>query len=140
MREGSGEFRVGWEGRVTRMREQLDPRTRTIPLEVAVDTPCEKALPGKRPPLIPGDVLPSQIARRSAEISDRHPPLGTVQRQCVPRGKGQSTSAAQGGGRLRPAQLPVSESGFGSRGKRSLPPTQRLPSTGCWENRWSMNR
>ncbi|MEX1026777.1 MAG: efflux transporter periplasmic adaptor subunit [Candidatus Paceibacterota bacterium] len=54
VRYRSGDFQVEWEGRVMRMREQLDPRTRTIPLVIAVDKPYEQAIPGKRPPLVPG--------------------------------------------------------------------------------------
>lgn len=50
----SGDFRVQWEGRVVRMREQLDPRTRTVALVVAVEKPYAQAIPGQRPPLIQG--------------------------------------------------------------------------------------
>jgi multidrug efflux pump subunit AcrA (membrane-fusion protein) len=54
VRYQSGDFRVSWEGRVVRLREQLDPRTRTIGLIVAVDKPYEQAIPGQRPPLVQG--------------------------------------------------------------------------------------
>ena len=50
----SGDFTAEWEGRIARIREQLDPRTRTIGLVVAVDEPYEKVIPGKRPPLVRG--------------------------------------------------------------------------------------
>ena len=50
----SGDFSAEWEGWVARLREQLDPRTRMIGLVVAVDNPYEKAIPGKRPPLVQG--------------------------------------------------------------------------------------
>lgn len=50
----SGDFSAEWEGRVARLREQFDPRTRTIGLVLIVDKPYEKAIPGKRPPLVQG--------------------------------------------------------------------------------------
>ena len=54
VRYRSGDFQAEWEGRVVRMREQLDPRTRTVALVIAVDKPYEQAIPGKRPPLVQG--------------------------------------------------------------------------------------
>ena len=54
VRYRSGDFKAEWEGRVVRMREQLDPRTRTVGLVIAVDKPYEQAIPGKRPPLVQG--------------------------------------------------------------------------------------
>jgi len=54
VRYRSGDFEAEWEGRVVRMREQLDPRTRTVALVIAVDRPYEQAIPGKRPPLVQG--------------------------------------------------------------------------------------
>jgi membrane fusion protein, multidrug efflux system len=54
VRYRSGDFLAEWEGRVVRLREQLDPRTRTIGLIVAVDKPYEQAVPGQRPPLVQG--------------------------------------------------------------------------------------
>lgn len=39
---------------MARLREQFDPRTRTLGLVIAVDKPYEKAVPGKRPPLVQG--------------------------------------------------------------------------------------
>lgn len=50
----SGDFEAEWEGRVVRIREQIDPQTRTIGLVIAVDEPYQKAIPGKRPPLVQG--------------------------------------------------------------------------------------
>ncbi len=50
----SGDFTAEWEGRVARLREEFDPRTRTIGLVIAVDRPYEQAIPGKRPPLLQG--------------------------------------------------------------------------------------
>lgn len=54
VRYRSGDFSAEWEGHVVRMREQLDPRTRTAALVIAVEKPYEKAIPGKRPPLVQG--------------------------------------------------------------------------------------
>lgn len=54
VRYHSGDFRVQWQGRVARMREQIDARTRTMGLIVAVDKPYEQAIPGERPPLVRG--------------------------------------------------------------------------------------
>lgn len=54
VRSRSGDFEAHWEGRVVRIREQIDPRTRTIGLVIAVDEPYQKAIPGKRPPLVQG--------------------------------------------------------------------------------------
>ncbi|TVS15778.1 MAG: HlyD family efflux transporter periplasmic adaptor subunit [Planctomycetaceae bacterium] len=54
VRYRSGDFQAQWNGRVVRMREQLDPRTRTAALVVAVDKPYEQAIPGQRPPLMQG--------------------------------------------------------------------------------------
>lgn len=54
VRYRSGDFLAQWEARVARLREQFDPRTRTLGLVIAVDKPYEKAVPGKRPPLVQG--------------------------------------------------------------------------------------
>jgi membrane fusion protein, multidrug efflux system len=54
VRYRSGDFQAQWDGRVVRMREQMDPRTRTAGLVIAVDKPYEQAIPGQRPPLMQG--------------------------------------------------------------------------------------
>ena len=54
VRYRSGDFQAEWEGRVARMREQFDLRTRTTGLVVAVDKPYDQAVPGQRPPLVQG--------------------------------------------------------------------------------------
>ncbi len=43
-----------WQGRPIRIGEILDPTSRTISFIVAIDNPYEKAIPGRRPPLIQG--------------------------------------------------------------------------------------
>lgn len=50
----TGDFVVEWQGRFDRIREELDLRTRTIRVVIAVDRPYENVIPGKRPPLAPG--------------------------------------------------------------------------------------
>ena len=50
----SGNESAEWEGRVDRLREQLDAQTRSLKIVVAVDKPYEKMIPGQRPPLVRG--------------------------------------------------------------------------------------
>jgi RND family efflux transporter MFP subunit len=45
---------VQWEARIERLRESVDPGTREILVTAVVDRPYEAAVPGKRPPLMPG--------------------------------------------------------------------------------------
>jgi RND family efflux transporter MFP subunit len=45
---------VQWEARIERLRESVDPGTREILVTVVVEGPYEAAVPGKRPPLMPG--------------------------------------------------------------------------------------
>lgn len=47
----SGDLHVEWPARFSRIRETVDPRTRTIGVVVAVDEPYKLARPGERPPL-----------------------------------------------------------------------------------------
>ena len=54
VRYRAGDFSAEWEGRFDRIRERLDPQTRTLGLVVAVDKPYEKVVPGVRPPLVKG--------------------------------------------------------------------------------------
>ncbi len=54
VRMRTGDFVVEWEGRFDRIREELDLRTRTLQIVIAVDKPYEGVIPGKRPPLSPG--------------------------------------------------------------------------------------
>lgn len=49
-----GGFTAEWPARFVRIREQIDPATRTAGIVVAVDKPYEKAIPGQRPPLVKG--------------------------------------------------------------------------------------
>jgi RND family efflux transporter MFP subunit len=45
---------VPWEGRFDRFLDSVDVKTRTFSVVIAVDQPYEKAVPGRRPPLVPG--------------------------------------------------------------------------------------
>lgn len=50
----SGNSVAEWEGRPTRLREELDTQTRTLGIVVVVDKPYEKIVPGRRPALVRG--------------------------------------------------------------------------------------
>ncbi len=54
VRQRLGDLVAQWSARFDRVREQIDPQTRTLALVVAVDHPFKKAIPGKRPPLVQG--------------------------------------------------------------------------------------
>lgn len=47
----SGDFAVTWDARFARIRETVDPATRTVGVVVAVDDPYRQARAGLRPPL-----------------------------------------------------------------------------------------
>jgi multidrug efflux pump subunit AcrA (membrane-fusion protein) len=49
-----GDFAAEWPARFSRLRERLDPVTRTLSFVVVVDNPYKKAIPGMRPPLVKG--------------------------------------------------------------------------------------
>jgi hypothetical protein len=49
-----GDFAVEWPARFVRLRELIDPVTRTLAFVVSVDKPYEQAIPGQRPPLVKG--------------------------------------------------------------------------------------
>ncbi len=51
VRLSAGEFRVSWPARFVRIRESVDPSTRTVGIVVAVDEPYRLVEPGRRPPL-----------------------------------------------------------------------------------------
>lgn len=54
VRVRGGTSMLQWQGRFVRVREQVDPRTRTVMVVVAVDRPYEDLVPGERPPLVKG--------------------------------------------------------------------------------------
>lgn len=47
----SGDLEVAWDARFARIRETIDPATRTVGIVVAVDNPYREARAGRRPPL-----------------------------------------------------------------------------------------
>ncbi len=51
VRLSAGEFHVSWPARFARIRESVDPSTRTIGIVVAVDEPYKLIEVGRRPPL-----------------------------------------------------------------------------------------
>ncbi|MEK6233422.1 MAG: efflux RND transporter periplasmic adaptor subunit, partial [Planctomycetales bacterium] len=52
LKTGTGD--VEWQGKLHSIREQMDPRTRTVGFVVAVDKPYANLAPGVRPPLAKG--------------------------------------------------------------------------------------
>lgn len=50
----SGDTPMQWSARFMRVRESLDPQTRSLSLVVGVDNPYEQVVPGIRPPLLQG--------------------------------------------------------------------------------------
>ncbi len=54
VRMQTGNFMVEWVAEFDRVREELDLRTRTLRVVVAVEKPYENLVPGERPPLAPG--------------------------------------------------------------------------------------
>ncbi|HNO77864.1 MAG TPA: efflux transporter periplasmic adaptor subunit [Phycisphaerae bacterium] len=69
VRVTGGDFVAEWDARFDRIRERLDPVTRTVALVVVVDKPYERAIPGKRPPLF-RDVF-CEVELRGKPIPDR---------------------------------------------------------------------
>lgn len=65
----SGTDSAAWDARFLRIRENIDSRTRTLGLVVAVDEPYRKVIPGSRPPLMQGAYC--RVVLRGAERSDR---------------------------------------------------------------------
>lgn len=69
VRMHTGDLKVEWAGRFERVREQLDPRTRTVQIVVAVEKPYSRVIPGKRPPLAPG--MFCEVELRGKPLPDR---------------------------------------------------------------------
>lgn len=63
-----GDFAAEWPARFVRLREQIDPITRTLTFVVAVDKPYEQAIPGRRPPLVKGTFC--EVELRSQPLPD----------------------------------------------------------------------
>lgn len=76
-----GDFSAEWPARFVRLREQIDPDTRTLAVVVAVDEPYERAIPGQRPPLVKGafcevelrgQPLPERVVIPRAALHEDH--------------------------------------------------------------------
>jgi multidrug efflux pump subunit AcrA (membrane-fusion protein) len=48
------DWSVTWDARIDRLKESVAPGTREIQVMAVVDRPYAEAIPGKRPPLMPG--------------------------------------------------------------------------------------
>jgi membrane fusion protein, multidrug efflux system len=48
----AGDLSVQWPGRVARMSEIVDPKTRTVGVIVEIDRPYDRVVPGRIPPLV----------------------------------------------------------------------------------------
>lgn len=55
---------IEWPARVTRVAGQVDPKTQTIGVVVAIDQPYTKAQPGKRPPLVRNTFVEVELSKQ----------------------------------------------------------------------------
>lgn len=55
---------VEWRGKVVRISDTVDPKTRTVGAIVVVDRPYARAVPGKRPPLVKGMFVEVELRTR----------------------------------------------------------------------------
>ncbi len=60
---------IEWQGKVVRISDTIDPKTRTIGAIVVVDRPYAKAIPGRRPPLVKGMFV--EVELRSKPLVDQ---------------------------------------------------------------------
>lgn len=65
----AGDFQASWPARVARLRESVDPSTRTIGLVVAVDEPYRLVEVGRRPPLTKNMFV--EVELRGKAVPDR---------------------------------------------------------------------
>jgi RND family efflux transporter MFP subunit len=72
---------VEWRGRVARISDTVDPKTRTVGAIVTVDNSYARAIPGQRPPLIKG--LFVEVELRTKPIAGRM----VVPRAALPTGR-----------------------------------------------------
>ncbi|TWU39556.1 efflux RND transporter periplasmic adaptor subunit [Novipirellula artificiosorum] len=71
----SGDLPARWSARFMRVRESLDPQTRSLSLVVGVDDPYQQVVPGARPPLLQGTYCRVTLIgqpRRDQVIVPRH--------------------------------------------------------------------
>jgi multidrug efflux pump subunit AcrA (membrane-fusion protein) len=69
VRMKSGDLVAHWDGRVIGMRELVEASSRALSLRIAVDEPLAKAIPGVRPPLLPGSFC--EVELRGLPLADR---------------------------------------------------------------------
>lgn len=60
---------IEWQGKVVRISDTIDPKTRTIGAIVVVDKPYAKAIPGRRPPLVKGMFV--EVELRTKPLADQ---------------------------------------------------------------------
>ncbi len=65
----SGDTDATWRGRVARLNDTLDEKTRTVGLIVLVDNPYTSAKPGVRPPLVKGMFV--EVTLRAQPLKDK---------------------------------------------------------------------
>lgn len=75
-----GEASLEWDARFERMGEEIDARTRTVAVYVVVDNPYDKAVPGKRPPLMKN--MYCQVELRGRPL----PPMVIIPRSALRQG------------------------------------------------------
>jgi RND family efflux transporter MFP subunit len=67
VRISEGDLAATWEGRVARISDTLDPKTRTVGVIVEIDNPYGDVQPGVRPPLMKGLFVQVRLQGRSRE-------------------------------------------------------------------------
>jgi RND family efflux transporter MFP subunit len=105
VRLSAGELQVSWPARFARIRESVDPSTRTIGIVVAVDEPYKLIEVGRRPPLAKNMFVEVELHGRP--VADRH----VVPRAALHDGM---VYVVGDGNRLerRPVTIGVRQSGF----------------------------
>lgn len=62
-----GDLKLTWDGKVVRISDTIDPKTRTIGAIVQVDEPYARAVPGQRPPLVKGMFVEAKLTTKPLE-------------------------------------------------------------------------
>jgi membrane fusion protein, multidrug efflux system len=81
VRLDAGDLLVEWPGRVARLSETVDPRTRTLGVIIEVDDPYREVVPGRRPPLVKAMFVEVEIRGRATE------PLPVIPRAALRGGR-----------------------------------------------------
>ena len=64
-----GDRTAKWDAELVRLRDTVDPATRTVGLVVAIANPFEQAIPGERPPLTKGMFV--EVILRGTEMPEQ---------------------------------------------------------------------